>query len=160
MDPSETPYSKFISSMESIDDQGLLSFGTPVSKQKSKVYVLAVSPRPGLIISRDSSTGKSLYYGYVNFASQQEAIHAIELKNHAILNGKAIRMTWSRRDPDARKNTSGNVFVKDNAGLEELFTRFGIFCPTKLLCLRMGRAKDMALFNLSQRKLQMLPLRS
>ncbi|KAK7244667.1 hypothetical protein RIF29_39492 [Crotalaria pallida] len=43
------------------------------------------------------------------------SIRAIELKNHAILNGKAIRVTWSLRDPDARKNTSGNVFVKNLA---------------------------------------------
>lgn len=45
MDPSETPQAKSISSMESIDDQGLLSFGTPVSKQKSKVHVLAGEDR-------------------------------------------------------------------------------------------------------------------
>ncbi|XP_019412830.1 PREDICTED: TATA-binding protein-associated factor BTAF1 isoform X2 [Lupinus angustifolius] len=45
MDPSETPQAKSISSMESIDDQGLLSFGTPMSKQKSKVHVLAGEDR-------------------------------------------------------------------------------------------------------------------
>ncbi|XP_061359384.1 TATA-binding protein-associated factor BTAF1 isoform X2 [Gastrolobium bilobum] len=44
-DPSETPQAKLICSMESIDDQGLLSFRTPVSKQKSKVHVLAGEDR-------------------------------------------------------------------------------------------------------------------
>ncbi|KAL1362643.1 hypothetical protein HN51_010870 [Arachis hypogaea] len=45
LDPSETPQAKLICSMESIDDQGLLSFGTPVSKHKSKVHVLAGEDR-------------------------------------------------------------------------------------------------------------------
>jgi uncharacterized protein YneF (UPF0154 family) len=44
-------------------------------------------------------------FGYV-------AIRAIELKNHSTLNGKVIRVMWSRRDPDARKSSIGNVFVK------------------------------------------------
>ncbi|KAK7312063.1 hypothetical protein VNO77_35609 [Canavalia gladiata] len=45
MDPSETPQAKSICTMENIDDQGLLSFRTPVSKQKSKVHVLAGEDR-------------------------------------------------------------------------------------------------------------------
>lgn len=40
------------------------------------------------------------------------AIQAIETKNHALLNGKPIRVTWSRRDPDVRRSGVGNVFVK------------------------------------------------
>ncbi|XP_052733329.1 TATA-binding protein-associated factor BTAF1 isoform X5 [Vigna angularis] len=45
MDPSETPQAKSLCTIESIDDQGLLSFRTPVSKQKSKVHVLAGEDR-------------------------------------------------------------------------------------------------------------------
>ncbi|KAK4392127.1 Polyadenylate-binding protein 7 [Sesamum angolense] len=63
-------------------------------------------------ICRDSSTGRSLGYGYVNFISPQDAIHAIEVKNHSTLNGRVIRVTWSHRDPDARRSGIGNVFVK------------------------------------------------
>ena len=40
------------------------------------------------------------------------AIRAIELKNHSTLNGKVIRVMWSRRDPDGRRSGVGNVFVK------------------------------------------------
>jgi len=40
------------------------------------------------------------------------AILAIETKNHTLLNGKMMRVMWSRRDPDARKSTIGNLFVK------------------------------------------------
>lgn len=45
MDPSETPQAKSICSIENIDDQGLLSFRTPVTKQKSKVHVLTGEDR-------------------------------------------------------------------------------------------------------------------
>lgn len=36
----------------------------------------------------------------------------MEVMNHSVLNGKAIRVMWSRRDADARKSGIGNVFVK------------------------------------------------
>ncbi|OIV92180.1 hypothetical protein TanjilG_30821 [Lupinus angustifolius] len=75
-------------------------------------------------VCRDTSTGKSLCYGYVNFVSPQDAIRAIELKNHAILNGKAIRVMWSRRDPGARKNNSANVFVKNGKSKGYGFVQF------------------------------------
>ncbi|PPD93197.1 hypothetical protein GOBAR_DD09901 [Gossypium barbadense] len=63
-------------------------------------------------VCRDSSTGRSLCYGYVNFSSIQDAHFAMEKMNHSMLNGKMIRVTWSLRDPDARKSGVGNVFVK------------------------------------------------
>lgn len=43
-----------------------------------------------------------------NFA----AMRAIEVKNHSPLLGRMIRVAWSIRDPDARKNWKANVFVK------------------------------------------------
>lgn len=41
MDPCETPQAGAISSMEVIEDQDLLSFGSSTGKQKSKVHILA-----------------------------------------------------------------------------------------------------------------------
>lgn len=41
MDPCETPQAGAISSMEVIEDQDLLSFGSSMGKQKSKVHILA-----------------------------------------------------------------------------------------------------------------------
>lgn len=41
MDPCETPQAAVIGSMEIIDDQDLLSFGTATSKQKAKVQMMA-----------------------------------------------------------------------------------------------------------------------
>ncbi|KAK2364248.1 polyadenylate-binding protein [Trifolium repens] len=98
-------------------------------------------------ICRDSSTGRSLCYGYVNFLSPQDAIRAIELKNHSTLNGKVIRVMWSRRDPDARKSSIGNVFVKnlaesiDNSGLEDMFKKFGNILSSKVVMSEDGKSK-------------------
>lgn len=36
----------------------------------------------------------------------------MEVMNHSMLNGRAIRVMWSRRNADARKSGIGNVFVK------------------------------------------------
>ncbi|XP_017251664.1 polyadenylate-binding protein 7 isoform X1 [Daucus carota subsp. sativus] len=90
-------------------------------------------------VCRDSTNGLSLCYGYVNFLSPQDANQAIELKNHSVLNGKVIRVTWSSRDPTARKTGIGNVFIKnlnesvDNAKLQELFQKFGNIVSCKVV---------------------------
>ncbi|XP_059646780.1 polyadenylate-binding protein 7-like [Cornus florida] len=98
-------------------------------------------------ICRDSSTGRSLCYGYVNFISPEDAIHAIEAKNHTILNGKVIRVTWSHRDPDSRKSGIGNVFVKnisesiDNGKLQEMFQKYGNILSCKIVMSEDGKSK-------------------
>ncbi|KAK4345627.1 hypothetical protein RND71_035803 [Anisodus tanguticus] len=76
-------------------------------------------------VCRDSSTGHSLCYGYVNFVSPQDAIRAIEVKNNSTLNGKVIRVSWSLRDPDARRSGKGNVFIKDRKSKGYGFVQFG-----------------------------------
>ncbi|KAK8672183.1 hypothetical protein V6N13_110556 [Hibiscus sabdariffa] len=98
-------------------------------------------------VCRESSTGRSLSYGYVNFVSPQDAQHAIEVKNHTLLFGKMMRVMWSHRDPDARKNGVGNVFVKnlsdsiDNVGLQELFHQFGNVISCKVATFEDGKSK-------------------
>ncbi|KAK2965367.1 hypothetical protein RJ640_024109 [Escallonia rubra] len=98
-------------------------------------------------VCRDSTTGRSLCYGYVNLISPQDAIRAIEVKNHSTLNGKTIRVTWSHRDPDARKSGIGNVFVKnlsdsvDNVKVQELFQKFGNILSCKVAMFEDGKSK-------------------
>ncbi|KAL0555410.1 hypothetical protein IC582_009355 [Cucumis melo] len=98
-------------------------------------------------ICRDSSTGRSLSYGYVNFISPQDATNAIEVMNHSMLNGRAIRVMWSRRDADARKSGIGNVFVKNlsdsinSLGLHELFKKFGNVLSSKVATSDDGKSK-------------------
>ncbi|KAK6126290.1 hypothetical protein DH2020_039935 [Rehmannia glutinosa] len=98
-------------------------------------------------VCRDSSTGRSLGYGYVNFLSPQDAIRAIEAKNHSSLNGRMIRVMWSHRDPDSRRSGIGNVFVKnlsdsiDCAKLQEMFQEFGDILSCKVVTSDDGKSK-------------------
>ncbi|GMI65796.1 poly(A) binding protein 7 [Hibiscus trionum] len=98
-------------------------------------------------VCRDSSTGRSLCYGYVNFSSLQDAHYAMEKMNHSLINGKMIRVAWSLRDPDARKSGVGNVFVKnlsesiDSVGLQELFQKFGNVISCKVATFDDGKSK-------------------
>ncbi|GAB2300641.1 Polyadenylate-binding protein 7 [Dionaea muscipula] len=99
-------------------------------------------------VCRDASSGRSLCYGYVNFIVPQDAaVRAIETKNHTPLNGKTIRVTWSHRDPDARKSGVGNVFVKnlcdsiDSVKLQEMFGKFGNISSCKVAVTEEGKSK-------------------
>ncbi|CAN4121462.1 unnamed protein product [Withania somnifera] len=98
-------------------------------------------------VCRDSSTGRSLRYGYVNFISPQDAVRAIEVKNHSNLNGKVIRVSWSHHDSDVRRSVTGNVFIKnlndtiDSAKLEDMFQKFGNILSCKVAISEDGRSK-------------------
>ncbi|KAM3287921.1 polyadenylate-binding protein 7 isoform X3 [Capsicum chacoense] len=95
----------------------------------------------------DSFTGRSLCYGYVNFVVPQDAVHAIEVKNNSILNGKVIRVSWSLRDPDARKSGKGNMFIKnlsdtiESSKLQEIFQKFGNILSCKVVTSEDGKSK-------------------
>ncbi|CAN8316702.1 unnamed protein product [Cochlearia groenlandica] len=98
-------------------------------------------------LCKDVSTGLSLCYGYANFLSRQDAILAIEEKNHSLLNGKMIRVMWSFRGNEARRNGVGNVFVKnlpesiDNAGLQDMFKKFGNIVSSKVATSDDGKSR-------------------
>ncbi|XP_050380378.1 polyadenylate-binding protein 7 [Argentina anserina] len=98
-------------------------------------------------VCRDTNTGRSLCYGYVNFVNTDDAIQAIELKNNSEVNGKVMRVMWSHRDPDARRSGIGNVFVKnlgeglDNVGLQDMFKKFGNVLSCKVAMFEDGKSK-------------------
>ncbi|CAA2973664.1 polyadenylate-binding 7 [Olea europaea subsp. europaea] len=99
-------------------------------------------------VCRDSTTGRSLGYGYVNFISPQDASQAIEGKNHFSLNSKAIRVMLSHRDPGARRSGIGNVYVKnlsdsiDSVKLQEMFQKFGNVLSCKVVTSDDGKSKE------------------
>ncbi|XP_060201389.1 polyadenylate-binding protein 7-like isoform X2 [Lycium barbarum] len=100
-----------------------------------------------VLVCRDSSTGRSLCYGYVKFYHHDYAERAIEVKNHSTLKGKAIRVSWPRRDSDVRRSKPAYVFIKnlndtiDSAKLEEIFQKFGNILSCKVAVSEDGRSK-------------------
>merc|ERR1712137_912227 len=81
-------------------------------------------------VCRDSQTGESLRYAYVNFHNEEDAKRALEALNYEDIDGRSCRITWTCRDPSVRKSGLGNLFVKnldkrmDNQALHEVFENF------------------------------------
>ncbi|GAB4842321.1 hypothetical protein Ancab_012291 [Ancistrocladus abbreviatus] len=89
-------------------------------------------------LCRDSVTGDSLRYGYVNFFTPQDALRAMHSLNHTALKGKTMRIMWCQRDPLLRKTGVGNLFVKNldpsinSARLQAIFDKFGTTLSCKV----------------------------
>nr|KAJ0193411.1 hypothetical protein LSAT_V11C800413150 [Lactuca sativa] len=98
-------------------------------------------------VCRDLSTRQSLGYGYVNYANPQDAARAIEVLNFTPLNGKAIRIMYSHRDPSVRKSSSGNIFIKildkaiDQKALYSTFSTFGNILSCRIATDSSGQSK-------------------
>ncbi|KAF8648369.1 hypothetical protein HU200_064955 [Digitaria exilis] len=98
-----------------------------------------VAPVASVRVCRDTITGVSLGYGYVNFHSRQDAVRALEALNFVPLNGKNIRLImFSNRDPSMRRSGRANVFVKnlessiDSRSLYDMFSPFGTILSCKV----------------------------
>ncbi|KAK9101163.1 hypothetical protein Scep_024593 [Stephania cephalantha] len=76
-------------------------------------------------LCRDLVSGKSLRYAYVNFRSFSDALRAMHYLNYSYLNGKAIRIMWSQRNPSLRKLGVANLFVKN---LDSSIDTYGLYC--------------------------------
>lgn len=88
-------------------------------------------------------------YAYVNFQHAQDASRAIELLNFTTINGKAIRTSYSQRDPSVRKSGVGNIIVQnldksiDNKTLHDTFSRFGNIVSAKVAEDNMGNSRGL-----------------
>eukprot|EP00899_Mesostigma_viride_P005612 jgi/Mesvir1/15051/Mv14703-RA.1 len=109
-----------------------------------------VGPVASIRVCRDAVTRRSLGYAYVNFNSQLDehaAERALDSLNYTPVNGKPIRIMWSLRDPSARKNGVGNIFIKnlhegiDNKALHDTFSAFGNILSCKVATGEGGKSK-------------------
>ncbi|CAJ1400596.1 unnamed protein product [Effrenium voratum] len=98
-------------------------------------------------VCRDNATRKSLGYGYVNYYSVQDAERALETLNYMSIKGKPCRVMWSQRDPERRRNTANNIFVKgldpsiDNKALHDTFSIFGNILSCKVSTDNNGKSR-------------------
>ncbi|KAG2305982.1 hypothetical protein Bca4012_084820 [Brassica carinata] len=90
-------------------------------------------------LCRNSVTGKSLCYAYVNFDSAITASNAMACLNHTDLKGKTMRIMWSQKDVAYRRRSGlGNLFVKNldssitSSCLERMFSPFGVILSCKV----------------------------
>ncbi|KAK3134001.1 hypothetical protein QOZ80_6AG0543770 [Eleusine coracana subsp. coracana] len=106
-----------------------------------------VAPVTSVRVCRDMAGRRSLGYGYVNFHSRQDASRAMEALNFTPVNGKAIRIMFSNRDPTIRRSGRANLFVKnlepniDSKSLYDMFSPFGSILSCKVVTDSSGISK-------------------
>lgn len=109
-----------------------------------------VGPVASIRVCRDAVTRRSLGYAYVNYNSALDPVaaeRALDALNYTEVNGKPIRIMWSHRDPQIRKSSVGNIFIKnldksiDNKALHDTFSQFGTILSCKVATDATGQSK-------------------
>jgi len=119
---------------------------------EAQLYELfsTVGPVASIRVCRDAVTRRSLGYAYVNYNSAMDetaAERALEQLNYTRVNDKPIRIMWSHRDPAARRNNLGNIFIKnleasiDNKALHDTFETFGKIISAKVATDASGNSR-------------------
>ncbi|KAJ3705547.1 hypothetical protein LUZ61_009252 [Rhynchospora tenuis] len=147
------PHSKYVSLYVGdlspmVKDENLFEF---FQKENFKIVTVKVC--------RDMQTGESLGYGYANFLTHEDASLAMDKLNYRVLCSKPIRLMWSIRDSEARKNGVGNLFVKnlnlscDNARLYEIFANIGTVLSVKVVRNTDGSSRGYGYVQFESREL-------
>ncbi|XP_012482731.1 polyadenylate-binding protein 2 [Gossypium raimondii] len=106
-----------------------------------------VAPVVSVRVCRDTATGRSLGYGYVNYNNPRDAARALDLLNFTPMNNKPIRIMYSQRDPSLRKSGTANIFIKnldksiDHKALHDTFSSFGNILSCKISTDGLGQSK-------------------
>jgi polyadenylate-binding protein len=115
----------------------------PIDLPNPEDALFTMFNKVGMVMSikvcRDINTQRSLGYAYVNFQAPVDAERALEQLNYTeIIPGRIIRIMWSSRDPNARRTTGSNLFVKNldpsvnTRQLRDVFATFGTILSCKL----------------------------
>ena len=108
--------------------------------------VNSVGPVASIRVCRDSTTRRSLGYGYVNFHSVSDAERLLDTLNYSSIKGRSCRIMWSQRDPSLRKTGAGNIYVKNldrninNKALHDTFSLFGNILSCKVAADSTGKS--------------------
>ncbi|KAG0477333.1 hypothetical protein HPP92_014174 [Vanilla planifolia] len=99
-----------------------------------------IGPVASVRICRDTVTGRSLGYAYVNYMSSLDASNAIEKLNHTVFWGSQLELCgpigirckeqWGWKCICQGKNLKESV---DNVKLQEMFSRFGTILSCKVV---------------------------
>ncbi|KAK5840151.1 hypothetical protein PVK06_009034 [Gossypium arboreum] len=106
-----------------------------------------VAPVVSVRVCRDTATGRSLGYGYVNYNNPRDAARALDLLNFTPMNNKPIRIMYSQRDPSLCKSGTANIFIKnldksiDHKALHDTFSSFGNILSCKISTDGLGQSK-------------------
>jgi polyadenylate-binding protein len=109
-------------------------------------------------VCRDALTRKSLGYAYVNFRSLEDAEHALDALNGALINDRPCRIMKSQRDPSSRRSHVGNVFIKNlettisNKELLDTFSAFGQILSAKVVTDETGASKGYGFVHFETQK--------
>ncbi|CAH2053549.1 unnamed protein product [Thlaspi arvense] len=135
------------SEMQALENRHSLSFASlyvgdlsPDVTEEDLFYKFSLTvPVASVHLCRNSVTGKSMCYAYVNFDSPFSASNAMAALNHTDLKGKAMRIMWCQRDLAYRRRSGfGNLFVKNlnssitSSCLERLFRPYGTILSCKV----------------------------
>eukprot|EP00933_Yihiella_yeosuensis_P071281 TRINITY_DN7948_c0_g2_i1.p1 TRINITY_DN7948_c0_g2~~TRINITY_DN7948_c0_g2_i1.p1 ORF type:complete len:549 (-),score=126.32 TRINITY_DN7948_c0_g2_i1:106-1752(-) len=98
-------------------------------------------------VCRDSFSGRSLGYAYVNYYSHIDATSAMEKLNYKEIRGRCCRIMWSNPRRTVRGSDDANIFVKnlditiDSKALYDTFSIFGNILSAKVSTDKAGNSR-------------------
>jgi len=98
----------------------------------------AVGPVSSIRVCRDAVSRESLGYAYINFVNPVDAERALDILNFTPINKKPCRLMWVEKNPEKRKLTEANLYIRnlhptiDNKTLFDTFSMFGDILSCKI----------------------------